>query len=104
MRAAVRLLDRQYMALLCLGAFAVTGGLLAPAASGQAGVGGFRAGRSAAQRLCRQFSDYDHNGDGTIEIERLRLIDSSKALTEGEHEPGTVLVLVEPRLLRAGDS
>jgi len=102
MRAAVRSLNRECPTLLWVIVSAVTGVLVAPAACGQAGAGGSQGARSTVQRLCRQFSDYDHNGDGTIEISRLQLIDSSRALTTGE--PGTVLVLVEPRLLRAGDA
>jgi hypothetical protein len=103
MRAAVRLSDPKCTILLCWLPFAATGALPAPGAHGQAGAGASRTGRPAVQRLCRQFSDYDHNGDGTAEITRLRLIDSRQAATEGDPEPGAVLVLVEPRLLRPGE-
>jgi hypothetical protein len=82
---------------------AVSGGLLAPAAEGQGGVA-FGHGRSVVGELCSRFSDYDHNGDGTSEIVSLRLIDSRAARMEDKGQAETVLVLVEPRLVRGGDS
>ncbi len=80
------------------------GALMAPAATGQAGAGVFGHTRAALGRLCARFSEYDHNGDGTTEIESLRLIDSQQATASDDAGRDTVLVLVERRLLEPGGS
>lgn len=82
----------------------VCAALIAPAASGQAGAVVFGHTRSALGGLCARFSEYDHDGDGTSEIESLRLIDSHEAAGKAEAAQDTVLVLVGPRLLGPGTS
>ncbi|HJN14149.1 MAG TPA: hypothetical protein QGH10_01600 [Armatimonadota bacterium] len=64
----------------------------------------FSAKRAIVALACREFSDYDHNGDGTVEINALQLQGISKPADEALADRDTVLVVVEPRLLATGDA
>jgi len=55
--------------------------------------------REALRGLCKTFLAYDHNADGTQEIDELRLLDLDDTAADPNAARDTVLVLVEPRLL-----
>jgi len=78
--------------LLCLVAILVTClQAAAPAAER------FTASTKAVARLCERFSHWDENRDGTVEVDRLAPFGMPRAATAALR--GTVLVLVEDRLL-----
>jgi hypothetical protein len=55
--------------------------------------------RAALEQVCQAFSGYDHNGDGTVEIDQLRLVALGRPPDGAAARQDTVLLIVEPRLL-----
>lgn len=77
--------------MFVLGALVVAGVLVQPGAAQQPA----QATKSLTE-LCAQFSGYDQNSDGIIELANLRELQSAGAENSGKQ----VLLLVEPRLLQ----
>ncbi|MFQ6131370.1 MAG: hypothetical protein ACE5R4_04985 [Armatimonadota bacterium] len=86
------------MAGLCLcAAF-----LVIAAAAAAADKASFQAERKLVAKACKAYQRFDINEDGLIEIKRLRPVMAARATRKARQERGTVVVLVEERLLEYG--